>query len=321
MEYEIIDNKSKIFYNGSKWPSNNYGEFIITNRIMLKNRSNKIPYYMCTFDGENHIPVVSSHIRRGNVKNRYCKEVLGVGFYGFGKYNKKHRREYNLWHRMMRRCYSKEEVILNSTYKNVTVDAKWHNFQNFCEDIQELDGYVDWVNPNNKMQLDKDILCNKLGIKDKIYSKYTCKFASSKENNKRENKEQTIDGRIIIGIRLKDMYLEEFTNQTEFADRIGISRTAISACLHKNIKHCNGWAFKYKGDMVVVSRSKIIIGTRICDNYKEEFYNRSEFCKKYEISPHHIGSCLSKKREHHMGWSFHYKLNDEIEHVYNELVL
>lgn len=90
-------------------------------------------------------------------------------------------KEYRTWLHMMTRCYSERAHEESPTYKDVSVCNRWHNYQNFCEDIQELDGYDNWKN-NNGYELDKDIICESRGIFPKIYSSSTCKFVRKTEN-------------------------------------------------------------------------------------------------------------------------------------------
>ena len=45
---------------------------------------------------------------------------------------------------MLQRCYDKKYQEIQPTYKGITVNSRWHNFQVFCEDIQYLEGYQDW---------------------------------------------------------------------------------------------------------------------------------------------------------------------------------
>lgn len=93
---------------------------------------------------------------------------------------------YSIWLAMKTRCY----VVTAGNYKNygakgVTVCDEWmHDFQSFaswyvaqCEELG--------INPeNHSHQLDKDILCNQLGITPAVYSPTTCKLVTPKVNSK-----------------------------------------------------------------------------------------------------------------------------------------
>lgn len=80
---------------------------------------------------------------------------------------------------MMHRCYGKVYKRVQS-YINCVVDSRWHNFQQFCEDIKELDGYSEWLNPENKMCLDKDTKVPGNGS----YGPSTCVFLTKSANVK-----------------------------------------------------------------------------------------------------------------------------------------
>lgn len=109
--------------------------------------------------------------------------ICGIGFVGEGPHktheNRKNTRTYNLWIAMLHRCYGKVQII-RPTYLKCSVDARWHNYQTFCEDIRKLPGYSYWLIPANKFALDKDIK-----VKGNcVYSPETCMFVSSSANSK-----------------------------------------------------------------------------------------------------------------------------------------
>lgn len=85
---------------------------------------------------------------------------MGNGIYNSASYNGK---LYDKWQAMLRRCYSQKFQQMNPTYIGCSVDERWHNYQNFCMDILEMVGELDYC-------LDKDILVKG----NKIYNKETC---------------------------------------------------------------------------------------------------------------------------------------------------
>lgn len=115
---------------------------------------------------------------KGITKSPYDKTVYGIGFIGEGKYpttiNGINTQAYKVWHGMMRRGYDKDFKKKSPTYRDVTVDRKWHNYQIFAEwydqNYYEVDG--------EKMNLDKDILIKG----NKVYSPETCLFVPAKIN-------------------------------------------------------------------------------------------------------------------------------------------
>ena len=154
----------------------------------------------------------------------------------------KHTKEYILYRNIIKRCYDDS----NKIYKNVVVDERWLNFQNFCKDIQELENYNDWKNDNskrNKWEIDKDILCEKLNIQPKKYSKDTCMFILKKDNMSEMNKRTKITGLTYIAVRLEDGYKETFFNQREFARKWDLKQSGISACIRNKSNKYKGWMF------------------------------------------------------------------------------
>ena len=99
-----------------------------------------------------------AYCREGTVKNYYHPSIYGVGYLAIGKYkcsiNGKMTKEYKEWKSMLERCYNKECQNKRPTYKYVTVDEYFHNFQNFAEwghnNYYEVEG--------EQMCVDKDIL-------------------------------------------------------------------------------------------------------------------------------------------------------------------
>lgn len=113
------------------------------------------------------------------------KRIMGVGYQGEGKYSLHKNPEYHLlWSSMLQRVYSKKRESSLRYYKDVSVDESWHDFQKFCEDIQELPGFDLWSRfekgpgGRNLYSLDKDMLSED----SKIYSKETCHFITTTEN-------------------------------------------------------------------------------------------------------------------------------------------
>jgi len=84
----------------------------------------------------------------------------------------------NAWVKIMKRCYDKT----NHNYKNygavgVSVHKDWHDCRVFVEEVQTI---TNWDNKNNNwnsFELDKDY------YNSKVYSKETCVWLDTKENN------------------------------------------------------------------------------------------------------------------------------------------
>jgi len=71
---------------------------------------------------------------------------------------------------MLKRCYCKDNLITNPTYKDCTVCDEWHLFSNFKSWMETQD----WENK----ELDKDLLV----YKNKAYSPETCCFVPREIN-------------------------------------------------------------------------------------------------------------------------------------------
>ncbi len=117
--------------------------------------------------------------KKGTIKNPYDKENYGVGYFGVGKYkareNGKITKVYDVWTKMLQRCYDPYYMNKYPTYIDCYVCKEWHNFQVFAEwykkEIYECNG--------ERIELDKDILCKG----NKIYSPETCVFVPQRINS------------------------------------------------------------------------------------------------------------------------------------------
>lgn len=125
-------------------------------------------------DGTTLKNICYNAIEKGQIKNPFHKSVVGIGFLGVGnfktKINNKSEKYYCLWASMLKRCYDKEYHTKKPTYKDCSVDERWHNFQNFAKWLDN--NYVDGF------ELDKDILFKG----NKIYSPETCCFVPKEVN-------------------------------------------------------------------------------------------------------------------------------------------
>ncbi len=110
-------------------------------------------------------------IKNGQIKNPQHTSVFGVGCFGICKYNGiTHPKSYQPWAGMLERCYDSKYQQKYPTYKDVTVCAEWHNFQNFTPWFEE--------NYKKSFVLDKDVLFKN----NKIYSPINCIFIPTEIN-------------------------------------------------------------------------------------------------------------------------------------------
>lgn len=122
------------------------------------------------------------YLKNGGFSYPYHRSVVGVGYYGVGKFFAKegglHTKEYADWISMLKRCYKSKEA--NNTYKDKSVVEEWHNFQAFAEwaTAQMNFGRDGW-------DLEKDLIVKN----NKVYSPSTCAYLPREINSfiKRKN--------------------------------------------------------------------------------------------------------------------------------------
>lgn len=127
--------------------------------------------------------------------------VCGVGISDDGKYAKyitsehKNTREYDMWQKMLARCYSSYIQEREPTYKGCTVANELLSFQNFAEFYNQNKWRDDEI-----LIPDKDILTHG---KAKIYSKDTICFVNG-FINKIFTKRQRFRGDLPIGVSVRN---------------------------------------------------------------------------------------------------------------------
>lgn len=136
---------------------------------------------------------------------------------------------YKLYYDMHQRCYNKNNARYNLYGgQGVTVCAEWLN---------HVDVFIQWVKNNgyrSGLQLDKDILCDALGINPKIYAPHTCQFISLEENTKHSASRATArkDSRRIKIFQddantIRELYSTGDISQDKLATRYGVSQATI----------------------------------------------------------------------------------------------
>ena len=156
--------------------------------------------------------------KKGGIKNPYRPSVLGVGYYGVGKYksrgkDKKKTIGYKYWYYMLERCYDPYELNKSPTYIDVYVCDEWLCFQNFAEwfykNYYEVEG--------EKMRLDKDILIKG----NKVYSPDTCMIVPERINGLFV-KQQRHRGKLPIGVCERKKVLEVNCSTLKKQEYLGI---------------------------------------------------------------------------------------------------
>ena len=184
-----------VLFPGATFRTRHNGECAILGRSDDKSRRG---YYVVEFKDSGIIKeAYGSHIKTGSVSDEtfpsseeerqkllMTPKYYGVGYIGNGCHStientRTHQRTraFILWHNMLARCYmtTKGKQYFKG-YKGVTVCERWHNFQNFCNDLPKLHGYNKWKDNPGEFELDKDYSHRR------IYSADTVAFISTEEN-------------------------------------------------------------------------------------------------------------------------------------------
>lgn len=153
------------------------------------------------------------------------------------------KRVYNLWFGMLRRCYDYQQQgrKRGKSYTNVVVCDRWFYLRNFYEDIQQLDGYKEWLEKDS-MSLDKDIYAQEV---TKIYSPRTCKFVTQVENmQEMAQRCNTIkiaqESAKTIYVLFKNDEYKIFDSEKEASLFLNVHQTCVSNAWRDKCK-CKGW--------------------------------------------------------------------------------
>ena len=144
---------------GQVFKTNQGGSFTV---VEINGYSNIVIEHNDTY---KHRQIVRlQRIATGEIKNPWFPSLCGVGFVGVGYYDCKDKDAVKLW----RACIVRSNCIKTKTrqpcYQDVTIDEKWHNFQNFAKWFYSQPYY------QKGFQLDKDILIKN----NKVYSESSC---------------------------------------------------------------------------------------------------------------------------------------------------
>lgn len=212
-----------------------------------KKDGTRYPYFLCRFNDGTLIEIFLSNIKNKKFENPNKPTIYKRGFIGQGKFNSvTHYKEYTTWNDMFCRCYNSKT---NPSYEGFEVCKRWYNFQTFCEDIPYLKGYNEWKN-NKKTRtwsIDKDVLCEKLGIIQKIYSPETCMFITNSDNtkemmNRRISKLRKLNKYVCINI-LNNEFIE-FGIIKEFSKENNFNSDEVSKCIRGIRESYKGFTFK-----------------------------------------------------------------------------
>ena len=143
------------------------------------------------------------------------------------------RRMYGVWRNMLDRCYNPNRKSWRSYGgRGVTVDERWHSFENFKNDIPTLDGYDEELYANCRLDLDKDF--KQKEVQFKVYSKDTCVLLLKRENIKLAHstayKVTQDTGKVLIA-----------TNIVDFCREYNIVYDSFVSAVHRGHLLDNGW--------------------------------------------------------------------------------
>ena len=108
--------------------------------------------------------VHAKSIRSKSIKDPFYPHIWSVGFIGkdYSPTNSSDKIPYRKWIDMLQRAYSDKFHSKHPTYKDCTVDERWHNFQNFIP--WHRDNYIEGY------EIDKDLYIKG----NKLYGPETC---------------------------------------------------------------------------------------------------------------------------------------------------
>ena len=152
------------------------GQVFDTNRsgkcVVIEHKSNKdivVEFYEPPYVTKCWL----SQLLKGNVNNPLYPRNEGVGYFGVGPYNSKDdKRAYDIWDKLLSRCYNKSRLSKFPTYEGAVVCEEWLNFQNFAAWCYKQKHFESKDDKGRSYHLDKDILVRG----NKVYSPETCSF-------------------------------------------------------------------------------------------------------------------------------------------------
>lgn len=236
-------NQYKVKYDVGYRDRNNNGQwYTIIKKIKGQKNPRKQARFIVKFDETGYeSEVVGTAIKSGKIKDRYSKDILGIACIGDVK-KVDHKREYNIWYQMISRCHNRKDSRYdNYGGKGVYVCDRWLCFENFVNDIYDIDGYNDEEFRKGLLHLDKDI--KQRHSETKVYSPETCTFTDAKTNNSKENRSTTSYKEGIIGVYEGNIY--KINDIPKFAKENDMFTSYIYKCLRGEKKSYKGWEFKF----------------------------------------------------------------------------
>lgn len=139
---------------------------------------------------------------------------------------------------MLIRCYDKDCKAYNSYGgKGIVVCDEWLN---------SFDSFVEWCESNGYEEglvLDKDILCDEMGISPKVYSPLTCKFITVEDN--RAYMLENTARQAVASYNKQGVLVKSYKSISECVDEYGNSVPNIGRACRGLRKTVNGLYWRY----------------------------------------------------------------------------
>ena len=161
--------------------------------------------------------------------------------------DKTNRKIYDLWFRMLRRCYDEKSTHRSrgSSYIGCSVCDDWLYLSKFANDVVSLDGYETWLFGGN-MVLDKDsIACG-----NREYKKDACCFIDKKESIREMNRRHPeFSDRLRESNKrayrlTKGNEVRIFGSEIEACMALGVTQCTVACCRARGTR-CRGYSVEY----------------------------------------------------------------------------
>lgn len=161
-----------------------YGNYKIIKDLGIINKRRFVRIKFLTTGFEKDIRYEKA-INSKAIRDPYYPKIYNVGYTGnVCDIKNKNKRAYDKWYNMISRCYNPND----KDYKRygaigITVDSRWHSFENYLNDLQNLPILGDSNNLNIlDYQVDKDYLQMNIPKEQRVYSKDTCILVNPRDN-------------------------------------------------------------------------------------------------------------------------------------------
>ncbi len=157
---------------------------------------------------------------------------------------------YKRWAGIKARCYNENDTCYyNYGALGVTMCAEWTaNFESFKE-WALLNGF------RKELEIDKDILCEKLGVYPKIYSPETCLWVTRKENIAQQVREST--SKIVYQYSLEGTLIAEYKSIAIASAKTNIHHRAIARTAKLERGTAGGYLWRFEKTDSVEKNRKI----------------------------------------------------------------